>query len=70
MIGMIRQILRFAGHYARRIRLAYITVFLHSLLLNVPLMAAILTVDRYLDDKLDLKTGVLPAVLVFSAFLL
>ncbi len=70
MIGMIRQILRFSGNYAKRIRLAYITVFLHSLLLNVPVMAAILTVDRYLNDKLDLKTCVLTAAVLFSAFLL
>ncbi|MBQ8967243.1 ABC transporter ATP-binding protein [Ruminococcus sp.] len=70
MIGMIRQILKFSGKYAKRIRIAYITVFLHSLLLNIPVMAAILTVDRCLNGRLDLKTGVLTAVLLYSAFLL
>ena len=70
MIGMIRQILKFSGNYAKRIRLAYITVFLHSLLLNVPVMAAILTVDRYLNGSLDLKTCVLTAAVLFAAFLL
>ena len=70
MIGMIRQILQFSGKYAKRIRLAYITVFLHSLLLNVPLMAAILTVDQYLNGSLNFKTCVLTAVVLFAAFLL
>ena len=70
MIGMIRQILKFSGNYAKRIRLAYITVFLHSLFLNVPIMAAIVTVDCYLNGSLDLRTCVLTAVVLFAAFLL
>ena len=70
MIGMIRQILKFSGKYAKRIRIAYITVFLHALLLNVPIMAAILTVDQYLSGRLDLKSCVKSAVILFAAFLL
>lgn len=70
MIGMIRQILQFSGKYAKRIRIAYITVFLHSLLLNIPVMAAILTVERYLNVSLELKTCVLTAAVLFAAFLL
>ena len=70
MIGMIRQILKFSGKYAKRIRIAYITVFLHALLLNVPIMTAILTVDQYLSGRLDLKSCVKSAVILFAAFLL
>ena len=70
MIGMIRQILKFSGKYAKRIRIAYITVFLHALLLNVPIMAAILTVDQYLSGRLELKSCVKSAVILFAAFLL
>ena len=70
MIGMIRQILKFSGKYAKRIRIAYITVFLHSLLLNVPIMMAIMTVDNYLAGKLDLKACMTAAAVLFSVFLL
>lgn len=70
MIGMIRQILKFSGKYAGRIRIAYITVFLHSLLLNIPLMTAIMVADRYLNGKLGLKTCVMTAAVLFLAFLM
>ena len=70
MIGMIRRILKFSGKYAGRIRIAYITVFLHSLLLNIPLMTAIMVADRYLNGKLGLRTCVMTAAVLFLAFLM
>lgn len=70
MIGMVHRILRFAGSYAGRIRLAYPVVFLKSLCMNVPLMTAYFLITAYLHGELTAAFCAAAAGILFAAFLL
>jgi len=70
MIRMIRRILKFCGHYSRRIRVAYIFSFLRAMLLNASVMMALYVVNLYMEGQLRTRHTIIAAAFVFTAFLL
>ncbi|MBP3856813.1 MAG: ABC transporter ATP-binding protein [Ruminiclostridium sp.] len=70
MIRTVHRILKFIGKYAGRIRLAYISTFFHSLLMNVPTVAAIYMIDLYLRGQLTVMSCVTAAAAMLVSFVL
>ena len=61
MLGLVRQIMKFCGPYAKRIRLAWVFSFLRAFCANVPLVVAVVLVNLLLEG------GLTPAGCVIAA---
>ena len=68
MLGVVRQIMRFLGPYAKRIRLAWVFAFLRALCANAPFMVAVVLVNQLMEGTLD-AGGCVVAAFVMVAFL-
>lgn len=69
MLSFVHQIMVFAGGYAHRIRLAWVTSFLKAMFQNAPLMAAVVLINALVGGRTDVGTvwataGVLVVLLV------
>ena len=70
MIGMVHRILKFCGgHFAAKIRIAYLFSFLKSICQNAPIFAAVWIVRKLMDGTADVITCCLSAgaLLIFFA---
>ena len=70
MIGMVHHILKFCGgHFAAKIRIAYLFSFLKSICQNAPIFVAVWIVRKLMDGTADVITCCLSAgaLLVFFA---
>ena len=62
MIGMVHRILKFCGgHFAAKIRIAYLFSFLKSICQNAPIFAAVWIVRKLMDGTADVITCCLSA---------
>lgn len=61
MLALFRQIMKFCGPYAVRIRIAWIFAFLKSLCSNAPIIVAIVVLNLLLEGSLDVMGCVLAA---------
>ena len=70
MIGMVHRILKFCGgHFAAKIRIAYLFSFLKSICQNAPIFVAVWIVRKLMDGTADVITCCLSAgaLLIFFA---
>ncbi len=70
MISMVRDILRFSGGYAGRIRAAYPIAFLKSICMNAPLMIAIRLLPDLISGTATLRTVWTASAVLLGCFLL
>ena len=64
MLALFRQIMKFCGPYAVRIRIAWIFAFLKSLCSNAPIIVAIVVLNLLLEGSLDVFGCVIVAALL------
>lgn len=70
MLGLVRQIMRFCGPYAKRIRIAWIFAFLKSLCANAPIVVAVVLVNMLVEGMLDAMGCIVAAVLLLALIVL
>lgn len=71
MIGMVRRILKFCGgHFAAKIRIAYLFSFLKSICQNAPVFVAVWIIRKLMDGTADVITCCLSAAVLLVFFAL
>lgn len=70
MIGSIRRILTFAGHHARKIRIAYLFSFLKSLCASMPTVLGVLAIILMMDGRMTVLSCCLLALALCVAMAL
>lgn len=70
MLTLVRQIMRFSGPYAARIRLAWIFAFLKALCSNAPLIVAVVVINLLVEGTLDAMGCIVAAIVMFVLVIL
>ncbi|MBQ9068646.1 MAG: ABC transporter ATP-binding protein [Eggerthellaceae bacterium] len=70
MLGLVRQIMKFCGPYARRIRVAWVFSFLRALCANVPLVVAVVLINMLMEGSLAPAGCVVAAVVMVALMVL
>lgn len=70
MLVLVRQIMRFCGPYAKRIRLAWVFSFLKALCSNAPIAVAVMAINRLLEGTMRILdcVGIAALMLVLIVF--
>ncbi len=70
MLTLVRQIMKFCGPYAVRIRIAWLFAFLKSLCANAPIIVAVALVNQLVEGSLDAMGCVAAAAVMLALVVL
>ena len=70
MLALVRQIMRFCGPYAKRIRLAWVFSFLRALCANAPLVVAVVLVNLIVEGGCTVATCLIAAATMVALLVL